>query len=72
MCLNHTGRFSTSANVNEKILIANNMMRLFKNHIASHGEDEFVDHFLEFERRCSKRWNENANLIYLHYVERHY
>ena len=66
-------RFSTSADVNEKILIANNMMRLFKNHIASHGEDEFADHFLEFERDAVQNGGMKMQiLIYLHYVERHY
>ena len=67
------GRFSTSADVNEKILIANNMMRLFKNHIASHGKDEFADHFLEFERDAVQNGGMKMQiLIYLVYVGRHY
>ena len=66
-------RFSTSADVNEKILIANNMMRLFKNHIASHGEDEFADHFLEFERDAVQNGGMKMQILtYLTYVRRHY
>ena len=66
-------RFSTSADVNEKILIANNMMRLFKNHIASHGEDEFADHFLRFERDAVQNGGMKMQILtYLTYVRRHY
>ena len=58
-------RFSTSADVNEKILIANNMMRLFKNHIASHSDnDEFADHFLRFERDILQNGGMKMQIIY--------
>ncbi len=43
-------RFSTSADPNEKIVIADMMMSLINDHTTSSGNDEFSRHFLEFER----------------------
>jgi len=66
------GRFSTSADPNEKIVIADMMMSLINDHTTSSGNDEFSD-FLEFERDAVQNGGMKMEILaYLHYADRHY
>lgn len=63
-------RFSTSADHNEKLAIADMMMFLIKDHTTSSGNDEFSRHLQEFERNFQNGGIKMEILTYLTYVHR--
>jgi hypothetical protein len=59
------GRFSTSADHNEKLAVANNMIWLLNVDITNHhsGNGEFDRHFLEFQRDAVQNGGTNMEIL---------